>query len=78
MIMEVEVGEVYLSGKGTSFRVLHKARHGQDCSHPMVVYMNIEDTADSPAGTVWVVSESLFIKKFRILPGNPNINEVIK
>lgn len=76
MIMEAEVGKVYVSGKGTPFRVLHKARHGQDCSHPMVVYMNMQDTEDSPAGTVWVVSESLFIKKFSVPPGNHNINKV--
>lgn len=63
-ILRVEEGRTYLSGSGREFRVLHCARHGQDCSHPMVVYTNLEPTSDAPAGTVWVISESIFIQRF--------------
>lgn len=64
-IVEPEVGKTYLSGKGIPFRILHRARHGQDCTHAMIVYQNEVATADAPVGTVWVISESLFIQKFK-------------
>lgn len=65
MIREIEVGKVYLSKAGLPFRVAEKARHGQDCSVPMIVYVNLVPTPDAPKGTIWVVSESFFLSRFR-------------
>lgn len=80
MIAEVETGVVYLSPSGVRFRVLHKAKHGQDCSHPMIVYTNLEPTSDRPAFEVWVISESLFLTLFSASPDDLDIltiNEVM-
>lgn len=66
MIYELIVGETYLSPGGRKFKVLHLAKHGQNCSLPMVVYTNLEPT-DYPPGEVWVIEESLFLKTFREL-----------
>jgi len=65
MLYEVEEEREYLSPSGLPFKVLHRAKHGQDCSHPMVVYTNLTPTHDRPAGEVWVICESLFMKQFR-------------
>ena len=64
-MVEVEEGQDYLSPSGLRFRVLHKAYHGQDCTHFMIVYTNLEPTNDKEAGKIWVMSESLFLKLFR-------------
>ena len=66
--MDITVGDVYLSPSGLEFKVLHKAKHGQDCSHPMVVYQNLMPTRDRPSGEIWVISESLFMKLFKEQP----------
>lgn len=63
-ISEVTLGE-YLSPSGILFEVKNIAKHGQDCSHSMVVYQNLEPTSDYPAGHTWVISERLFIKLFK-------------
>jgi len=64
MIERVEIGSVYLSSSGIKFRVDDVRKHGQDCSLAMVCYTNLEPTKDSPTGTGWVISESLFLKLF--------------
>lgn len=63
-IYEVEAEKVYISESGFLFRVLGKARHGQDCSEMMIHYTNLEPTADMPAGEKWVIAESIFLKRF--------------
>lgn len=65
MLDTIDTGEVYLSGSGLQFKVNGKAKHGQDCTVPMVVYENIEPTYDYPTGQIWVMEESLFLKLFR-------------
>ena len=67
MIDEVVVGNKYKSRSGVEFKVNHIARHGQDCSEPMIVYVNLKNTSDAKAGQVWVISESIFIKRFNII-----------
>ena len=64
MLESIEKGQEYLSPSGLHFKVLHLARHAQDCSWPMVVYTNLETTHDSPTGTVWVIAESIFLRTF--------------
>ena len=64
MLSEVNEGESYLSGSGIKFKVLHLAKHAQDCSIPMVVFSNLEPTKDYGVGSIWVIEESLFMKKF--------------
>lgn len=76
MLREIEDGVTYLSKVGLPFRVLHKAKHGQDCTVPMVVYVNLTPTFDAPTGTVWTVSESFFLGRFSEL-GDINLNELI-
>jgi hypothetical protein len=68
MIYEVEENKEYLSPSGLRFKVLHRAKHGQDCSYPMVVYTNLEPTHDRPANEIWTIGESLFMKQFRDAP----------
>ena len=63
-IYEVEKGKSYISVSGFEFKVLGILRHGQDCSEPMVYYVNLEPTADMPAGEEWVIPESIFLKRF--------------
>lgn len=64
MLNEVEEHKIYLSPSGLRFKVLHLAKHAQDCSYPMVVFTNLEPTHDRPANEIWVLSESMFIKQF--------------
>lgn len=64
MLIEVVNLETYKSKSGNRFKVINIARHAQDCSRTMIVFTNIDKTIDSPAGTVWVLSESLFLKRF--------------
>lgn len=64
MISDIIVGHIYKSPGDKPFIVDCIAAHGQDCSLPMVVYRNLEDTSDKPAGTVWVITESLFVMQF--------------
>lgn len=66
MLETVEVGKEYLSPSGLRFKVLHLAKHGQDCSLPMVVYTNLEPTHDRPANEIWTIEESLFLKLFSV------------
>lgn len=63
-IYEVELGKVYRSKRsGIRFRALQYAKHGQDCSVGMVVYMNLDQTEDSAPFSMWVMEESLFLKR---------------
>ena len=64
MLNFVDEGDKVVSHSGIKFKVLHKGRHAQDCSIPMVVYTNLEPTVDSETGTIWVMEESLFLKRF--------------
>ncbi len=66
MLELVEEGKEYKSPSGLKFKVLHLAKHGQDCSWPMVVYTNIQPTHDRPAGEIWTISESRFLKQFSL------------
>ena len=52
MICEIEENKIYKSLSNTKFKVLNKAKHAQDCSIPMIVYTNIEDTFDSKIGII--------------------------
>ena len=63
--MDLIEGSNYLSPSGIKFKLLHKAKHGQDCSLAMIVYTNIEPTHDRPVGEIWVITESLFIRLFK-------------
>lgn len=65
MLSEVKKNETYLSASGYRFKVLDLPRHGQDCSIGMVYYQALEPTFDSPAGTTWVIPESIFLKRFK-------------
>lgn len=64
ILSEIRTDCEYLSPSGLPFKVLHRAKHGQDCSWPMVVYTNLTPTHDRPAGEIWVIAESLFMKQF--------------
>lgn len=64
MISEISDGGVYKSRTGIHFKVLYRAKHAQDCSISMIVYTNLSDTFDSKRGTIWVISETLFLKMF--------------
>lgn len=63
-IYELKEGHIYYSPSKKPFRYLGTIRHGQDCSLPMVVYMSMVET-DRPAGTIFVIEESLFLKQFK-------------
>lgn len=67
MLSSVETKELYCSNSGYLFYVESLARHGQDCSQSMVVYRNLEPTVDTQQGQLWVMSESMFMKRFRTL-----------
>lgn len=64
MLESIEEGKVYRSPSGFRFQVLGLARHAQDCSWPMVVYVNLEPTKDAKAGTLWTIAESIFMRTF--------------
>ena len=64
---ELAVNKRCLSPSGILFEILHLGSHGQDCSIGMVVYTNLEPTYDYPAGKIWVIAESLFIKQFTLI-----------
>lgn len=64
MIYEIKKGKTYASKSGFLFRVLHIAKHGQDCSLPMIVYKALTDTTDCKAGQVFTISESIFLNRF--------------
>lgn len=66
-LFKVEPKE-YVSRNGYRCRVLFTGHHGQDCSVPMVCYMNLDPTFDNPPGKIWMVSESFFVSRFRELP----------
>lgn len=58
-------GSVIYSHKGLRpFRVTGFCKYALDCSITMVKFVNIEDTADTPAGQEWVLDESTVIKMF--------------
>lgn len=63
-IYEVQEGVTYISRNGYRCQVLMLAQHAQDCSVGMVVYVNLDPTFDSPVGRKWVMTESLFLKRF--------------
>jgi hypothetical protein len=65
MLLEIKVGNTYQSNSGYLFKVLGLPKHGQDCSEGMVYYTALEPTFDSPAGSTWVISESVFLKRFK-------------
>lgn len=64
MLESVSIGVKYRSAGGWLFEVLDIVRHAQDCSIAMVVYIALEPTFDSPAGSKWVLEESIFLKRF--------------
>lgn len=64
MLTLVEKDKTYISPSGIPFKVLSLARHAQDCSWSMIVYMNLEPTKDAPIGTVWTIAESIFLRTF--------------
>lgn len=64
MLETIEENETYMSPSGLKFKVLHLARHAQDCSWPMVVYTNLVPTKDAPVGTIWTIAESIFLRTF--------------
>lgn len=64
-LLEVVENHVYFSPSGIPFLAIDKAVHGQDCTVPMVTYQALLETHDKPAGTKFVLSESLFLKTFR-------------
>jgi len=64
MIREVELNQIYLSRTGIKFKTMYRAKHAQDCSISNIIYTNLEDTLDTKAGEIWVLSESLFLKLF--------------
>jgi hypothetical protein len=64
MLEHIEKDKEYKSPTGLRFKVLYLARHAQDCSWPMVVYINLEPTRDAPTGTVWTIAESIFMRQF--------------
>ena len=64
-IKEVVEGRVYFSyNVKVPFEVKHRARHAQDCSISMIIFVNLEDTFDTKKGTMWTIQESLFLKTF--------------
>lgn len=66
LLREVVSGLTVRSPSGLPFKVLAVGKHAQDCSLPMVVFTNITPTHDRPAGEVWVLEESLFLKNFHL------------
>lgn len=64
MIYEIQPRRVYLSQSGMPLLVKEIARHGQDCSDPYVVFVNLQATPDAPAGLTWVLPESIFLRRF--------------
>ena len=65
MLAEIKPQTTYLSPSGIRFLVICKAKHGQDCSWPMVIYTNLEPTKDMPTGEIWTIAESIFMRTFR-------------
>lgn len=61
----IKIWRVYESKHGYQFRVLDTARSGTDCSKELVIYENIEDTADFPAGTHWALPKEEFLEKMK-------------
>lgn len=68
MIYEIQPRRVYLSQSGMPLLVKEIARHGQDCSDPYVIFVNLQATPDSPPGITWVLPESIFLSRFREQP----------
>ena len=66
LLREVVSGLTVRSPSGLPFKVLAVGKHAQDCSLPMVVFTNITPTHDRPAGEIWVLEESLFLKNFHL------------
>lgn len=64
MLSAIELNKEYRSPSGILFKVLYLARHAQDCSWPMVVYVNLEPTKDAAVGQVWTIAESIFLRTF--------------
>lgn len=65
MLETIKPNHVYFSPTGIRFHVICMAKHGQDCSWPMVIYTNLEPTKDMPAGEIWTIAESIFMRTFR-------------
>lgn len=64
----VHRGEVWASRRsGIQFCVASVARHAQDCSQSMIVYVNLQPTEDAPAGTCWVLDETIFVKRMELV-----------
>lgn len=65
-IYEVELNREYVSNSTrTKVKVLGFCKHAQDCSVGMVRFTNLSATVDAPAGTEWVLEESIFLKRFK-------------
>ena len=66
LLREVVPGLEVRSPSGLPFKVLAVGKHAQDCSLPMVIFTNTTPTHDRPAGEIWVIEESLFLKNFHL------------
>jgi hypothetical protein len=66
LLREVVPGLEVRSPSGLPFKVLAVGKHAQDCSLPMVIFTNTTPTHDRPAGEIWVLEESLFLKNFHL------------
>lgn len=64
-IYEIQKGNIYVSPSGIPFQVIGLPKHGQACTEQMVTYQAMTDTSDLPAGSEFVISESLFLSTFR-------------
>lgn len=85
MLESIEVGAIYKTKSGCRAVVTGKSRHGQDCSVQMVEYTTIDPTSDHPAGSKWVMEETLFLKRMyeqdhidetAVVPNHPFIKEL--
>lgn len=65
---QVLVGKTYYSRRGIEVIVDAIGAWGTDRSQPMVVYRNVRNTFDSPAGSVWVLPLSTFAQRFSLEP----------
>lgn len=70
MLDSVEVGAFYQSKSGYVFKVIGLAKHGQDCSLAMVCYESVTPTTDSLPGQLWVICETIFLKRFSLYDYN--------
>jgi hypothetical protein len=66
ILTSIQLGETYYSKSGVPFKVLSFPKHGQDCSHPMVLYKNLTVSSDGYEPCEWVISRTIFKRRFYI------------